>query len=38
MIDFIDGQVEYIESDAVVIATSQGIGYRTFFQIHILKN
>lgn len=30
MIDFIQGQVEYIEPDAVVVATSQGIGYRIF--------
>jgi len=31
MIDFIDGRVEYIESDAVIIGTNQGIGYRVFF-------
>ena len=31
MIDFIEGKVEYIESDAVIIGTNQGIGYRVFF-------
>ncbi|RKD23918.1 Holliday junction DNA helicase RuvA [Ammoniphilus oxalaticus] len=30
MIDFIDGQVEYVESDSVVLETTQGIGYRIF--------
>lgn len=30
MIDFIEGRVEYTESDSVILGTSQGIGYRIF--------
>lgn len=31
MIDFITGVVEYIESDAIILGTNQGIGYRIFY-------
>ncbi|MEW9667236.1 Holliday junction branch migration protein RuvA [Ammoniphilus sp. 3BR4] len=30
MIDYIEGRVEYIESDSVIIGTNQGVGYRLF--------
>lgn len=30
MIDFIEGRVEYTESDSVILGTSQGVGYRIF--------
>lgn len=30
MIDFIEGRVEYTESDSVILGTGQGIGYRIF--------
>ncbi|RXT14744.1 Holliday junction branch migration protein RuvA [Ammoniphilus sp. CFH 90114] len=30
MIDYIEGRIEYIESDSVTIGTNQGVGYRLF--------
>jgi len=30
MIDFIEGQVEYIEKDCIIVSTKQGVGYRIF--------
>ncbi len=30
MIDFIEGRIEYIEADCIVIGTAQGVGYRIF--------
>ncbi|WP_134700045.1 Holliday junction branch migration protein RuvA [Ammoniphilus sp. YIM 78166] len=30
MIDFIEGRIEYIEADCIVIGTAQGMGYRIF--------
>jgi holliday junction DNA helicase RuvA len=30
MIDYIEGRIEYMESDSVIVGTGQGVGYRVF--------
>jgi holliday junction DNA helicase RuvA len=30
MIDYIEGRIEYMESDSVTVGTGQGVGYRVF--------